>query len=125
MYKWIMFVLFIGAAVVGMGGLFQEVGKHAKEAAPEADAGNSLKLVATNFKFDQAEYKVKAGETLKVSFTSKEGIHEAEVPQLGIKLSKQTPSQEVKFDKPGTYELHCALPCGPGHAEMKSKIIVE
>ena len=34
-------------------------------------------------------------------------------------------SEDVTFDKPGTYELHCSIMCGQGHAGMKSKFIVE
>jgi cytochrome c oxidase subunit II len=125
MYKWIMFVVFIGAVVLGMGALFQEVGKHAKEAAPEPDAGNTLKIVASNYQFDKPEYTVKAGQKMKVVFQLKEGIHEMEIPQLNVKLTKANPSQEVTFDKAGTYDLMCVLPCGPGHANMKSKITVQ
>ena len=125
MYKWSMFGLVIIAVVVGLSGLFSEVNKHAKENASEEGAGKSLKLVATNFKFDQAEYKVAKGETLNVVFQSKEGIHEVEIKGLDVTLTKANSIKEVTFDKPGEYEIHCVLPCGTGHLDMVSKLIVE
>ncbi|WP_409346525.1 cupredoxin domain-containing protein [Paenibacillus sp. MBLB4367] len=125
MYKWSMFGLVIIAVVVGLGGLFGEVNKHAKENATEEDAGKSLKIVATNFKFDQAEYKVAKGEKLNVVFQSKEGIHEMEIEGLDVKLTKANSTKEVSFDKPGKYKVHCILPCGTGHADMVSTLIVE
>ncbi len=44
---------------------------------------------------------------------------------LDIKLDKENPSKQVTFDKPGTYEIICVLPCGEGHAKMKSKLVVQ
>lgn len=84
-----------------------------------------MKFVATNYKFDQAEYKVKAGEKVTVSLLNKEGLHAMEVVGTSVKLDNNTKSMEFTFDKPGEYEVHCTLPCGPGHADMKTKLIVE
>lgn len=125
MYKWSMFGLVIIAVVVGLSGLFSEVNKHAKENASEEDAGKSLKLVATNFKFDQPEYKVAKGEKLNVVFQSKEGIHEVTISGYDVNLTKANSIKEVTFDKPGTYEIRCSLPCGTGHIDMVSKLVVE
>jgi cytochrome c oxidase subunit II len=127
MQKWIFFVLFFGATVLGLGVLFQDISKHAgEEAAAKADAGKSLKISASNWQFDQPEYKVAKGQTLKVSLILKEGTHAVDISGQGldVKLDKNTPTQEVTFDKPGTYEIHCTLPCGQGHANMMSKITV-
>jgi cytochrome c oxidase subunit 2 len=127
MQKWVMFVLFIGATVLGIGVLFQNISQHAAEnAAAAEDAGKSLKIVATNWQFDQPEYKVATGQKLKVSLQLKEGAHAIGITGQGldVKLDKNTPSQEITFDKPGVYEIHCTLPCGDGHATMVSKITV-
>jgi cytochrome c oxidase subunit 2 len=121
-----MFSLFLVACILGAGVLFQNIAtKQAEMAAEKAEAGKTLKIVATNYQFDQPEYTVKAGETLKVSLTNKEGLHAIEIVGLNVKLDNTNKSTEVKFDKPGTYEIHCILPCGPGHADMKSKLIVQ
>ncbi|PZE22007.1 cupredoxin domain-containing protein [Paenibacillus xerothermodurans] len=125
MQKWIMFSLFIVACLLGAGVLFDTISERQAQMASEAKAGPQLKFVASNFKFDQAEYTVKAGETVTVSLNNKEGMHAMEIVGLGVHLDNNTKSAEVKFDKPGTYDVICVLPCGPGHAEMKSKLIVQ
>jgi cytochrome c oxidase subunit II len=127
MSKWSYFVLFMGAGIFGFVALFMAVADNADKHAEETSSGPSLKLVASNFKFDQAEYTVKAGETMKVSLKINEGIHAVQIKGDGvnIELDKQNASKEVKFDKPGTYEIICSLPCGAGHTDMKSKLIVQ
>jgi cytochrome c oxidase subunit 2 len=120
-----MFILVIGAGVLGLGVLFQNISaKQAEVAASKAEAGTTLKITMSNWTFDQPEYQVKVGETKKVTLVLAEGVHELAVPDLGIKLNGQTRSAEVKFDKPGTYEMHCDLPCGQGHLDMKAKLVV-
>ncbi|SDC38147.1 cytochrome c oxidase subunit 2 [Paenibacillus sp. UNCCL117] len=125
MQKWIMFSLFIVACLLGTGVLFQNISARQAEMAKEEAAGPTLKFVASNYKFDQAEYKVKAGEKMTVSLQNKEGLHAMEIVGTSVKLDNNTKSMEFTFDKPGEYEVHCSLPCGPGHAEMKTKLIVE
>lgn len=126
MYKWGMFGLVIIAVLVGLTSLFNQVNEHHKATASEsADVGKSLKITATNWKFDQTEYKVAKGSTLNVNFLSKEGIHEVDIQGLDVHLTKANSTKSVTFDKPGTYEIHCVLPCGQGHADMKATLVVE
>ncbi|WJH34260.1 hypothetical protein MJA45_17160 [Paenibacillus aurantius] len=125
MYKWIMFVLFVGAGVLGLGTLFGEVAQHARENAPDTSGVPKLALNVSNFKFDQPEYTVKAGEKVKVSMNIKEGIHEVGIKDFNVHLTKDAPTAEVTFDKPGTYVVECVLPCGPGHDGMKTKLVVQ
>ncbi|OXM88132.1 cupredoxin domain-containing protein [Paenibacillus rigui] len=125
MQKWIMFSLFIVACLLGAGVLFQNISVRQAEMAKEAHAGPQLKFVASNYQFDKPEYTVKAGEKVSVSFQNKEGLHAMEIVGLNVKLDGTNKSAEVTFDKPGTYEVHCVLPCGPGHAEMKTKLVVQ
>lgn len=125
MSKWLYFILFIGAGIFGFVALFGQVYSHSKENAQETEGGPQLKLVASNWTFDKPEYTVKAGEKVKVSLQIKEGIHAVQIKDLNIALDKANPSAEVTFDKPGTYEIVCTLPCGPGHADMKSKLVVQ
>ncbi len=125
MHKWLMFVLFMAASLFGLVVLAQGLANAPGEEAAEEDGANTLKIVASNFQFDQAEYKVKKGEKLKVVLKNEQGVHGVEIPELGIKLEGSELSKEVTFDKPGTYELHCSVLCGEGHANMKSKLIVE
>ncbi|TDG00420.1 cupredoxin domain-containing protein [Paenibacillus piri] len=88
-------------------------------------ASADLKLVASNFKFDQAEYKVKKGQDIKVSLENKEGMHGVEIKGLNVKLDGNTKSATFKAEKEGTYDIICTIPCGSGHINMKSKLIVE
>jgi cytochrome c oxidase subunit 2 len=125
MQKWIMFSLFIVACLLGTGVLFQNISARQAEMAHEAAAGPTLKFIASNFQFDKPEYTIKAGEKVTVSFQNKEGLHAVEIVGLNVKLDNNTKSMEMTFDKPGTYEVHCVLPCGPGHPDMKSKLVVQ
>jgi cytochrome c oxidase subunit II len=127
MQKWIFFVLFILAGALGLGVLFQDISarQDAKAAEAASSKGQQLKIAASNWQFDSADYTIKAGEPTKVSLSLKEGVHAIEIVGLDIKLDKDNPSKQVTFDKPGTYEIHCVLPCGQGHATMKSKLVVQ
>jgi cytochrome c oxidase subunit 2 len=94
-------------------------------AAAGSTASTELKLTATNFKFDQAEYKVKKGQEIKVTLENKEGMHGVEISGLKVKLDGNNKTATFKADKEGTYDIACIVPCGAGHATMKSKLIVE
>jgi cytochrome c oxidase subunit II len=120
-----MFVLFIGAAILGTSVLFSQINDRQAAANAEKTAGPQLKLVASNFKFDQPQYEVKAGVKMKVSLILREGFHGAEIVGTPVKLDKNTPSMDYTFDKPGQYEIHCSVPCGTGHADMKTLLVVK
>lgn len=126
MYKWIMSVLFFGACAFGLIFLLVSTKPEKSEEDAAAESGKpQLKITASNFQFDQAEYRVKKGETVQVVLKNKEGVHGVDIAQLGITLTGKDLSKEVTFDKPGTYEIVCAVPCGVGHTNMKAKLIVE
>jgi cytochrome c oxidase subunit 2 len=122
-----MFTLFIlaivAAAVIFSFDLNDRVAERAAE--EQAAATPHLDITASNFHFDKPVYEVKAGSKLKVTLKLAEGIHAAEISGYNVKLDQANPSQEVTFDKPGEYELACVLVCGPGHADMHSKIVVK
>lgn len=93
----------------------------------DADKANAqeVKMVATNFQFDQSEYKIKTGETYKLVLDNQEGIHGIEIKGAKVKLDNNNTTEYFKADKAGTYDIICSIPCGSGHATMKSKLIVE
>lgn len=126
MYKWIMSILFFGACALGLIFLLviAQPEKGQEEAAPE-DGKPRLTITASNFQFDQAEYRVKKGDTMEIALKNKEGVHGVDIAQLGILLSGKDLTKEVTFDKAGTYDIVCAIPCGAGHVDMKAKLIVE
>jgi cytochrome c oxidase subunit 2 len=123
MYKWIMSTVVTIACALGVYLLASGLPQKPKEEVLPAGT-QLLKITATNFEFDQKEYHVKAGTTYKIKFSNKLGNHGAEIKDLGINMSKDNPSVDFKFDKPGTYELHCSIMCGQGHGNMKSVVIV-
>jgi cytochrome c oxidase subunit 2 len=124
MHKWLMFVLFIGASIFGLVAVML-VAPHGAEEELAPPKENELRIVATNYQFDKAEYKVKQGETLTVSLVNRQGAHGVAIDELGVKLEGDQLTQEVTFDKPGTYKLYCSVPCGIGHQDMVSTLIVE
>ncbi|WP_426453463.1 hypothetical protein ACP26L_14405 [Paenibacillus sp. S-38] len=124
MQKWIMFSLFIVACLLGTGVLFQNISARQAELAKEATAGPSLKFNASNYKFEISG-KAKAGEKVTLSLVNKEGLHAVEIKGTSVKLDSNTKTADFTFEKPGEYEVVCALPCGPGHTEMHAKFVVE
>ncbi|UHA72320.1 cupredoxin domain-containing protein [Paenibacillus sp. 481] len=87
-------------------------------------AAKQVVIKASNYKFDQAEYRVKVGEPVKFVLESS-GNHGLSVKELDLNLDPNSTSQVVTPDKAGTYEFICTIMCGPGHKDMVAKIIVE
>ncbi|HUC93302.1 MAG TPA: cytochrome C oxidase subunit II [Paenibacillus sp.] len=127
MHKWIMFAVFIGASVLGLYLLtFGLPEKPVDESAGLPEGMTLMQVEASNdFVFDQPEYRVKQGDMVRLVLKNKSGIHGLGIPDLGIDLKGDTLEQDVTFDKAGEYEIVCTVPCGVGHANMKSKLIVE
>jgi cytochrome c oxidase subunit 2 len=88
------------------------------------DSGNEVKIVATNFKFDQDVYKVKKGEPVTLKLESQEGFHGIQISGLDVNLQ---PNESVTItpEEAGEYEMICSIMCGTGHAKMKAKLVVE
>jgi cytochrome c oxidase subunit 2 len=101
-------------------------GKKSESSEPLATgpATGELTIIATNWKFDQPEYRVRKGETLTVKLDSKEGTHAIKITGINTEI-KPNSSKDITFSKAGTYEIYCSFLCGTGHAGMRSKLIVE
>jgi cytochrome c oxidase subunit 2 len=93
-----------------------------------AQADSTINVVASSGKFTPATtapgiITVHLNETTTLRVTSKEGVHSIGSSELGIPQTILLPGKYVTLTftpkKVGTYELHCALPCGPGHPDMK------
>jgi Heme/copper-type cytochrome/quinol oxidases, subunit 2 len=127
MHKWIMFGVFIAASVLGLYLLaFELPEKPVDESASLPEGMTLLKVEAYNdFTFGQPEYRVKQGESIRLVLQNKGGVHGIEIKDFGIKLEGETLQQDVVFDQPGEYWIECSIPCGIGHVDMKSKLIVE
>lgn len=90
-----------------------------------AAAGQQVKLVASNYEFDQKEYKVKKGEPITITLENKQGIHGVSIKDLSVNLDNNKKTITLTPDKAGSYPIICSIPCGSGHATMKSVLIVE
>ncbi|MDF2835184.1 MAG: cytochrome c oxidase subunit [Paenibacillus sp.] len=80
-------------------------------------------MKATSFEFDQQEYQIKAGEPTAIALKSVGGVHGAQILKTKVTIGNNE-SVTVQFDKPGTYDIICNVPCGGGHAKMRAKLIV-
>lgn len=113
------------AATLSLAAALSACGSQQDEAGTESSqtASSELTIKAVNYKFDQAEYHVKAGEPVKLILDSK-GNHGIEIAALDLKLSPSHKSQVIT-PKAGTYEFSCTILCGSGHTDMQAKLIVE
>src|SRR5690242_3628157 len=127
MHKWFMFVLMTSASLLGV--YFLTVGLPPKPVDESASLreGTAIVNVQANadFTFDQPEYKVKAGDKVILRLKNKSGIHGLKIDELNVDLEGEKLETNIEFDKPGEYVMHCSVPCGTGHMEMKTKLIVE
>ncbi|TLS51456.1 cytochrome C oxidase subunit II [Paenibacillus antri] len=112
----------LGGALAACGG----GGGGSEQAAPAVEpTGNTveLKIEATNFEFNEKEYRVKAGDTVNVTFASTQGMHGIDIRGTDLKLKDGNSASFVA--QPGEYEIICNIMCGTGHSQMKSTLIVE
>lgn len=124
MHKWAMFVLFIAASVLGLSVIIFAPPTHGEEPLPAAQ-DNEVQFILTNFQFDKPEYRVTAGEAVKLTLINKQGTHGVYIERADINLDKANPSAEITFDAPGEYVMYCSVMCGLGHSDMVAKLIVE
>lgn len=90
----------------------------------EAGTGNVIDITATNFEFDKDVYTVQSGEEVKIKLSNKEGMHGIAIEGTDVNINGDG---EATFtpEKPGEYTIYCSIPCGEGHADMKSTLVVE
>ncbi|PIC69282.1 hypothetical protein CSV77_14625 [Sporosarcina sp. P16b] len=84
---------------------------------------NEINITGINFEFDQGEYTVKAGEEVIITYKNEEGMHGIAIDELDMDIKGDG---EATFTptEPGEYTIYCNIPCGAGHADMKSTLIV-
>jgi cytochrome c oxidase subunit II len=124
MHKWIMSAILIVASAFSV--VLLAFGLPEKPKPVELKDGQELLAIeATNFEFNQKEYRVKAGTNYKITFKNVLGNHGVEIEGLGLVLDSKNPVVEYTFDQPGEYKVICNIMCGSGHADMVSTLIVE
>lgn len=90
----------------------------------EMEADNTLDIEGKNFNFGETTFKVKAGEPVTINFKSTEGVHGLAIDEFDINISSKGTATFTP-EKPGKYIIYCNIPCGNGHKDMKSTLIVE
>ncbi|NQX70698.1 cupredoxin domain-containing protein [Paenibacillus alba] len=103
----------------------KSAGSTTTPAASAAAGGQQVVLKATNFKFDQTEYRVKKGEPVTISLENAEGMHGASIKEFKINLDNSKKTATFTPDKAGSFPINCSIMCGTGHANMKTTLIVE
>ncbi|KAA8785278.1 cytochrome c oxidase subunit 2 [Paenibacillus sp. 4624] len=99
--------------------------KDSEASEPEVTASEQLVIKASNYEFDQPEYRLKKGVPVKIVYENVNGNHGLLVPEFNLRLDTQKSSKVIIPDKVGEFEMSCSVFCGSGHSSMISKIIVE
>ena len=90
--------------------------------AQPASASTSISITASNFKFTPGTITVHRNQPVTLRLSSAGGVHGIAMPELGIKNVMIQPGKvaTVTFTpkKAGTYQVHCTVFCGAGHANM-------
>ncbi len=75
-----------------------------------------------------AEIHLKLGEAVRFEVSAKDVEHGFDVPALGIKEAVQ-PGKPASFmvtpTRKGSFTIECGIICGPGHDDMRGKIVVD
>jgi cytochrome c oxidase subunit II len=123
-----MWGLMMSAAVLsvmlaGCGGDKQEAAQGSSQTAPAA-SGTAINIEASNWKFNQDTFEVKAGEPFTINFKSTEGFHGIGIEGLDVDIQNEG-SKTLTVDKPGEYKIFCNVVCGPDHGKMVATLVVK
>ncbi|MGN7471718.1 cupredoxin domain-containing protein [Brevibacillus sp. SAFN-007a] len=125
--KWTLLVsavAFSAMLVTACGGEKEQAANTATETPAAATTGTSINIEASNWKFNQDTYEVKAGEEFTLTFKSTEGYHGIGIEGLDVDIQKDG-SKTLKIDQPGEYKIFCNVICGPDHAKMFATLVVK
>lgn len=111
-------------ALAGCGGGGKEQAAGSASPAAGAGEGKAIEIKATNWAFDQKEIRVKQGETITISLTNEQGLHNILIKGYDKTIEAGKPVTFVA-DRAGEFEFVCNIMCGSGHADMVGKLIVE
>ncbi|MDQ0059762.1 cupredoxin domain-containing protein [Paenibacillus harenae] len=106
------------------GGTTPPAGENAGEAGGEGGGETkSITVNAANFEFDPPDIKLNAGDKVTITLKNDTGNHGLEIPDFDVNL-KNGESATFTVDKAGSYDFHCSIQCGSGHADMVGKLTV-
>jgi len=87
-----------------------------------------IKLEAFQFGYSPDTIRVKKGDKVKISATSRDVPHGFYIKEYNINATiRKGEFERIEFiaDKAGTFDIICSVYCGKGHHDMKAKLIVE
>ena len=91
-------------------------------------AVKAFEVTASRFQFDPDTLEVRQGDQVKITLRSADTSHGFAIKELKVKakVPKGGKPVTVEFvaDKAGTYDFTCSEYCGPGHRDMKGKLVV-
>lgn len=92
-------------------------------------ASDSATIEASNWQFSQQAIVAHVGVPMTLHISSSSGMHGVKSDDLGIPDTMVMPGKTVTVaftaKKAGTYQVHCSVPCGPGHTGMAFTVKVE
>jgi nitrosocyanin len=83
---------------------------------------------AYQFGFDPAQITVHKGDIVRILVTSRDVPHGFFIKEYNINVPvKKGEVKRIEFlaDKAGTFDIRCSVYCGPGHQDMRAKLVVE
>ncbi|WP_289136907.1 cupredoxin domain-containing protein [uncultured Brevibacillus sp.] len=125
--KWGLLVSAVALSAMLMtacGGESKDQAASGNSAAPAATSGTAVNIEASNWKFNQDTFEVKAGEEFTINFKSTEGFHGIGIQGLDVDIQKDG-SKTMKIDEAGEYTIFCNVICGPDHGKMVAKLVVK
>lgn len=112
-------------ALAACGSKDQKTAESTTGADSAQGTAQEVVVKASNFKFDQAEYRVKKGEPVKITLDNTQGAHGIQIKDFKVNLDNNKKTSTFTPDKAGSFPIICSILCGTGHAEMKATLIVE
>ncbi|XEC93471.1 cupredoxin domain-containing protein [Paenibacillus tarimensis] len=88
-------------------------------------AAQELVITATDWAFDQKEYRIQKGQPVTLILENDKGTHGIQISNTSYNNITEGKPQTITINDAGTYEIKCNIPCGNGHIRMVSKLIVE
>ena len=125
--KWGLLVSAVALSAMLMtacGGESKDQAASGNSATPAATSGTAVNIEASNWKFNQDTFEVKAGEEFTINFKSTEGFHGIGIRGLDVDIQKDG-SKTMKIDEAGEYTIFCNVICGPDHGKMVAKLVVK
>ena len=110
--------------ITACGGESKDQAASGNSATPAETSGTAVNIEASNWKFNQDTFEVKAGEEFTINFKSTEGFHGIGIQGLDVDIQKDG-SKTMKIDEAGEYTIFCNVICGPDHGKMVAKLVVK